>query len=262
MSLEIKHAAATLQGITVLDDISILFCDNRFYGIIGPNGVGKSTLLHLLSGTDLPSRGEVLLNGLLLADMPRKLLARKLAVLQQGGLPPVGFTVREVVAMGRFPYQNWMGGEAEAPDPIIDEAITAMGLLELQHRKLHQLSGGERQRVALAKLMAQKPTILLLDEPTTYLDIGYQIALLDTVRAWQREQGMLVIAVLHDLNLAALYCDELIALHKGRVAAFGPPEHVLQSSIIEQIYGTRTTVIKHPQTGVPQLILQPGLSFN
>ncbi|MBH5316499.1 ABC transporter ATP-binding protein [Paenibacillus sp. GSMTC-2017] len=257
--LEAQSISQTVQGNPVLHHISLRFDEGRFYGIIGPNGVGKSTLLHILTGTDVPSTGNVLLDGKRLPDLPRKTLARQMAVLQQGGLPPVGFSVREVVGMGRYPYQNWLGGEVEDDQPIIDEALAVMGLIDLQSRKLHQLSGGERQRVALAKLMVQKPEILLLDEPTTYLDIGYQIGLLDTVRAWQQKQGLLVIAVLHDLNLAALYCDEIIALHEGTVAAVGTPEEVIVPEIIDHIYNTKTIMIKHPLTGVPQLILQPGI---
>ncbi|RJE87077.1 ABC transporter ATP-binding protein [Paenibacillus sp. 1011MAR3C5] len=253
-----RQVGALIQGASVLDAISVSFERNRIYGIIGPNGVGKSTLLHILSGSDAPSSGVVTLDGIPLTDIPSKKLAQRLAVLQQGGLPPVGFTVREVVAMGRYPHQNWLGGEAEDPDAVIDDALHAMGLVDLQSRKLHQLSGGERQRVALAKLMAQQPEILLLDEPTTYLDIGYQIELLDTVKAWQKQKSLLVIAVLHDLNLASLYCDMLIALHKGRISAEGSPEEVLQPAVIERLYGAKTTLVKHPATGVPQLILQPG----
>lgn len=262
MSLMVKDLTAKRQGVSLLEAVSYSFERNRFFGIIGPNGAGKTTFLHLLSGSDSPSDGEVRLDGRLMAEWPRKPLAQRLAVLQQGGLPPVGFTVREVVAMGRYPHQNWLGGEDGDPESIIDEAIEAMGLVHLQQRRLHQLSGGERQRVALAKLMAQQPEILLLDEPTTYLDIGYQVSLLDTVRAWQRERGLLVIAVLHDLNLAALYCDELLALNKGQIKASGTPENVLQPDIIEEMYGTITTVVKHPLTGAPQLMLQPGNQNN
>lgn len=257
MKLKANQLTVTRQGNLVLDTVSYSFEADRFYGMIGPNGAGKTTLLHLLSGTDSPDRGEVLLEDKPISDVPRKTLARRLAVLQQGGLPPVGFTVREVVAMGRYPHQNWLGGEETDPDSIIDEALDTMDLRHLQKRRLHQLSGGERQRAALAKLMAQQPEILLLDEPTTYLDIGYQVSLLDTVRAWQREKGLLVIAVLHDLNLAALYCDELLALHNGKIAASGTPEDVLQPSVIEEMYGTQTTAVKHPVTGAPQLMLQP-----
>jgi iron complex transport system ATP-binding protein len=258
--LRLIEAGYLVNGSSVLQGIDIEFRPGRFYGIIGPNGVGKSTLLRLLSGIEKPDVGEALLDDVAVAAIPRKELARKLAVLQQGGLAAVAFTVREIVEMGRFPYQGWLGGERADPGPLIDEALQVMGLTELQHRRLHQLSGGERQRVALAKLMVQQPDILLLDEPTTYLDIGYQIQLLDNVRLWQRRDGLLAIAVLHDLNLAALYCDELIALHQGKVLARGVPSDVLVPSIIETMYEAKAIVIPHPDNGIPQIVLRPGES--
>ncbi len=258
MSIELVRVSQQVQGNEVLSGIDLSFQRGGFYGIIGPNGVGKSTLLQLLAGTAQPVSGSVMLNGGEMSEIPRKQLARKLAVLQQGGLPPAGFTVREVVGMGRFPYQSWLGGEEDDPSIIIDEALEAMGLSGLQQRRLVQLSGGERQRVALAKLMVQQPSILLLDEPTTYLDIGYQIALLDIVKGWQRQKNLLVIAVLHDLNLAALYCDELIALHDGKVASKGEPAEVLTEQLIRELYGTGALIVNHPLTGAPQIMLSPG----
>lgn len=257
--IEAHGIVQTVQGRLVLNGLSCSFQKGRMYGIIGPNGVGKSTLLQLLSGVDQPKQGEVMLAGRRIDSYPRKQLAKQLAVLQQSGLPPVGFSVREIVGMGRYPFQNWLGSEKIDSEPVINGALAAMGLQELEHRKMDQLSGGERQRVALAKLMAQEPSIILLDEPTTYLDIGFQVQLLDTVRAWQRERGLTVIAVLHDLNLASLYCDELIVLHQGKIAAAGTPHDVLTSALIEQVYETKTAVILHPVTGVPQIMLQPNL---
>ncbi|WP_307210430.1 ABC transporter ATP-binding protein [Paenibacillus harenae] len=256
--LEAKGIVQTIQGRKVLHELDCSFLKGKIYGIIGPNGVGKSTLLQLLSGVEKAAKGEVLLSGESILSIPRKALARKMAVLQQNGLPPVGFTVREVVGMGRFPYQSWLGSEEQDPAPIIDEALEAMGLTVLQERKMDQLSGGERQRVALAKLMVQEPSIILLDEPTTYLDIGYQVQLLDTVKSWQRERGLTVIAVLHDLNLASLYCDELVVLHEGRIAAVGTPQNVLTTELIERVYETTTAIVPHPVTGMPQIMLQPS----
>ncbi|MNZ43788.1 Iron(3+)-hydroxamate import ATP-binding protein FhuC [compost metagenome] len=251
-----------IQGRTILKELSCAFQKGRMYGIIGPNGVGKSTLLHILSGVDRPKRGEVLLDGKSIYAYSRKQLAKIMAVLQQNGIPPVGFTVREVIEMGRFPYQSWLGMEKKDTESIVDSAIMAMGLKQLQERRMDQLSGGERQRVALAKLMAQEPSILLLDEPTTYLDIGYQVQLLDTVRAWQAQSGLTVIAVLHDLNLASLYCDELLVLHQGAVAAAGTPKQVLTAELIEKVYETKASVIPHPETGAPQIMLsQHSLSI-
>jgi len=160
--------------------------------------------------------------------------------------------------MGRFPHQNWLGGEEADTEQLIDQALLAMGIEHLQHRKLEQLSGGERQRVALAKLMVQNPDLLLLDEPTTYLDIGYQMQLMDQVKAWQQKRKLTVVAVLHDLNLASMYCDELIVLHNGRITAMGTPEQVVTAELISEVYQTKAVVFKHPEIFVPQVLLTPG----
>ncbi|MFF2482548.1 ABC transporter ATP-binding protein [Paenibacillus sp. NPDC058071] len=257
--IEVIKAGKTMQGRAVLESLSFALQPERFYGIIGPNGAGKSTLLQLLSGISKPSSGQVLLDGKEVSALPPKRLAKRLAVLQQGGLPAVGFTVRQTVAMGRFPFQNWFGDESGDAEPLIDEAIRVMGLGKLENRSLAALSGGERQRVALAKVMAQEPEIVLLDEPTTYLDIGYQIQLLDTVRQWRREKGITVIAVLHDLNLAALYCDELLVLHEGRLISQGAPEEVLDEELIRHVYGAGAEIVAHPANGMPQILLRPGV---
>ncbi|GGG79977.1 heme ABC transporter ATP-binding protein [Paenibacillus radicis (ex Gao et al. 2016)] len=256
--IEAKHLTKRIHNRLILSNVTHTFQTGRFYGIIGPNGVGKSTLLQLLSGAAKPTSGEVMLAGKPLDSYAAKQLARKLAVLQQGGLPPAAFTVREVVGMGRYPYQNWFGDEKNDPAVLVDRALEAMGLTALQNRPLERLSGGERQRAALAKVMVQEAELILLDEPTTYLDIGYQIHLLDTVQAWQRERELTVIAVLHDLNLAALYCDQLLVLHEGGLAASGPPKEVLNESLIRSVYGASATIVVHPATGVPQILLQPG----
>ncbi|MFD0959590.1 ABC transporter ATP-binding protein [Paenibacillus chungangensis] len=258
MKLQTKGIKKQIGGISLLEDIALDFRSGEIYGIIGPNGVGKSTLLGIMAGTIKPDEGTVHLDGQAIARMERKQLARRMAVLQQGGIPPVGFTVHEVVAMGRYPHQNWLGGEADDPEPIIEDALHVMGLEKLKRRSMHQLSGGERQRVALAKLMVQKPKVLLLDEPTTYLDIGYQSGLMDTVKEWQRKEGLLVVAVLHDLNLASLYCDKLAALHGGTIAAYGTPAEVITEELIRFMYGTGATIVPHPSCGVPQMMLQPG----
>ncbi|GLX70774.1 heme ABC transporter ATP-binding protein [Paenibacillus glycanilyticus] len=256
--INVRQVNMLVGGRPVLNNVSFDLEPCRIHGIIGPNGVGKSTLLQLLSGVRKPSSGEVSLDGVRLSSYSRKALARKLAVLQQGGLPPAGFTVRQVVEMGRFPYQNWFGDEREDHSMLIDHALQSMGLAELSNRTLDQLSGGERQRVALAKVMVQEPEVILLDEPTTYLDIGYQVQLLDTVRQWQRQRGLTVVAVLHDLNLAALYCDRILVLHKGGIAAMGAPLDVLSEALIRDVYLTDVSIVKHPVTGTPQILLQPS----
>jgi len=246
-------------GRLVLDSVSFNVRQGEMLGIIGPNGGGKSTLLRIMSGVDAPTAGEAYLEGKPVERYSRKELARFLAVLQQDALPPVGFTVREVIEMGRYPFQNWLGDDERDAADSIDRIIEQLGLNALSDRTLEHLSGGERQRVALGKAMAQEPKLLLLDEPTTYLDIGYQVQMMDYIRGWQKETELTVIAVLHDLNVAAQYCDRLLVLHDGGVAALGAPGDVLDAPLITRVYGTEPLIVPHPVSGVPQILLQSRL---
>jgi iron complex transport system ATP-binding protein len=254
----------TVQNLTkyygqkaILDGLSFEVATGHVVGIIGPNGSGKSTLLKLVSGVEPKSSGTILLAGKPVEAYSRKELAKRLSVLQQEALPPLGFTVREVVEMGRFPYQNWLGEEVGGDDGLIDQIMERLCILPLAKRTLERLSGGERQRVALAKAMAQEPKLLLLDEPTTYLDIGFQIQMMDYIRNWQREHKLTVLAVLHDLNIAAQYCDRVIVLKDGGIVADGVPREVFTRSLIQEVYGASATIISHPVSGVPQVLLQP-----
>jgi iron complex transport system ATP-binding protein len=200
------------------------------------------------------------LEGKKVSAYSNKELARWVTVLQQDALPPVRFSVREVVEMGRYPFQSWLGEEDADSGFMIDTIMKKLHLNEFSDRLVEQLSGGERQRVALAKSMAQQPRLLLLDEPTTFLDIGYQIQMMDYIRSWQQEADLTIVAVLHDLNLAAQYCDQLLVLHEGKVWGIGTPEEILNSELIEQVYGTKPIIMPHPISGVPQIILQPGVN--
>ncbi|GBF78404.1 heme ABC transporter ATP-binding protein [Paenibacillus sp. 598K] len=226
--IEARQLVKRAGGQTILEGVSFRVEAGEIVGIIGPNGAGKSTLLGLLSGVERPDGGDALLRGRSVSAYGRRELARLMAVLQQGGLPETAFTVREVVEMGRFPYQNWLGDEEADSLEVIEQALAAMRL-----------------------------TALAAAEPTTYLDIGYQMQLLDTVRAWQRRDGLTVVAVLHDLNLAAQYCDRLLVLHQGRVAASGRPEQVLTPALLREVYDADADVLQHPQTGRPQVLLNP-----
>lgn len=259
--LQVNHLSKSYNEAKVLEDIQFSVRKGEFFGILGPNGSGKSTLLKLISAVEKASSGEILMDGKPIEKYSRKQLSRSLAVLQQESLPPVNFTVREVVEMGRYPYQNWLGEEKEEQADIVDSILNKLRLVELQDRSLQFLSGGERQRVALGKVMAQQPQLLLLDEPTTYLDIGYQIQMMDRVKAWQNETNMTVVAVLHDLNLAAIYCDRMLMIHNGKVARIGTPSEIIQSQLIEQVYGTTPIIVEHPLHKLPQIILQQGGSI-
>lgn len=256
--IEAQRVSKAYGGAKVLEEIGFEVREGETFGIIGPNGSGKSTLLKLLSGVEKPEDGEIRFAGRPLGDYARKELARRMAVLEQEPLPPVGFTVREVVEMGRYPHQSWFGDEPEEADRLIDGIMERLDLAELAERSLEHLSGGEKQRVALAKVMAQEPELLMLDEPTTYLDIGRQIQLLDRIREWQRNAKLTVVAVLHDLNLAALYCDRLLLLHRGRIAGIGTPEEILTPERLAGVYGIEPIIVRHPAGGQPQLMLQPG----
>ncbi|MCZ8519383.1 MULTISPECIES: ABC transporter ATP-binding protein [Paenibacillus] len=243
---------------TVLDGIGFEVHAGEWLGILGPNGSGKSTLLHLLSGVEPADGGSVKLDGRPVGGYSRKELSRLLAVLPQDALPPLGFTVREVVEMGRYPYQNWLGDDKEDGTDLVERILSWLKLEELQDRSADALSGGERQRVALGRALAQEPKLLLLDEPTTFLDIGYQLEMMDRISAWKEECGMTVVSVLHDLNLASQYCDRLLLMQGGRIRGLGTPAEVLQPEGIQEVYGTRPYVLPHPDSGVPQIILGRG----
>ncbi|MBA9085878.1 iron complex transport system ATP-binding protein [Fontibacillus solani] len=255
--IEVKQAAKSYGKLNVLRDISLKIETGEFVGIIGPNGSGKSTLLNLISGIEEPDQGEISLAGQPITSFSRKSLSQRLAVLQQDGLPSISYPVREVIEMGRFPFQDWRGREKGGnADDLLNQIMNRLELQELAGRPLSVLSGGQRQRVALGKVMAQQPEVLLLDEPTTYLDIRYQMQFMDLIASWQREEGLTVVAVMHDLNLASLYCDRLLILSAGKVIAEGTPDEILVPETIEAVFDVKSHTVNHPDTGVPQLLLQ------
>lgn len=229
--------------------------EGEWWGIIGPNGSGKSTLLHLLSGVETSSNGSIKLDDREVSSYSRKELARIVAVLQQEGLAPTDFTVREVIEMGRYPFQDWLGREKKDSGPLLDRIIRKLELESLESRRLDQLSGGQRQRAALGKVMAQEPTILLLDEPTTYLDIRYQLQFMNMVAEWRNEAGITVISVLHDLNLASQFCDRLLVLKDGEIAGEGVPSELLTEDFIRHVFRVDPAVVMHPENGAPQVLL-------
>lgn len=263
--IHVKDIVKSYGRLPVLNDVSWRVKPGQFWGIIGPNGSGKTTLLNLISGVEKPDQGEIVLGGKPLASYRRKELSRKLAVLQQDGLPPVPFLVREVIEMGRFPFQDWRGKESDVnAEKLLHEIMEKLELKELEDRPLSMLSGGQRQRAALGKVMAQQPEIVLLDEPTTYLDIRYQMHFMELVSSWQREEGLTVVAVMHDLNLASLFCDRLLVLQEGKIAAEGTPDEILSSETMEAVFEVKTHIVSHPDVGAPQLLLktEKRLSIN
>ncbi len=239
-----------------LTDVNCSIQEGEWWGIIGPNGSGKSTLLQLISGVDKRSTGELMIRGHHVSEYSRRELSQMLAVLQQDGLPAINYPVRDIIEMGRFPFQDWIGRDrGKNAETIIEDIMDKLQLQELSDRPLDELSGGQRQRVALGKVMAQEPRILLLDEPTTYLDIYYQLQFMELVANWRKETGITVIAVLHDLNLAAQFCDKLIVLQEGEVVGIGTPEEILTEDNIRRVYAVEPAVVQHPNSGVPQVLL-------
>lgn len=260
--IEVSGLTKRFSERVLFEQLEFSVRSGEFLGIIGPNGSGKSTLLQLLSGVDAEFEGNICLRGKPVQSYKRKELARWLAVLQQEALPLLGFSVREVIEMGRYPFQNWLGEEAEDPSSKIDRIMQMLDIAHLADEPLEQLSGGERQRVALAKVMAQEPELLFLDEPTTYLDIGHQVQMMDIVSRWRDESGLTVLAVLHDLNIAAQYCDRILLLHDRTIVKLDTPERVITPELIARVYGTEPLIAPHPVNKRPQILLNPKSRAN
>ncbi|OAB46114.1 ABC transporter ATP-binding protein [Paenibacillus glacialis] len=254
--INVNNVSKMYGEFSALRNVSCSIQEGEWWGIIGPNGSGKSTLLQLISGVDKITTGELKIRGHHVSKYGRRELSQMLAVLQQDGLPAISFPVRDIIEMGRFPFQDWMGRDlGDNADTIIEDIMNKLQLQELGDRPLDELSGGQRQRVALGKVMAQEPRILLLDEPTTFLDIYYQLQFMELVANWRKETGITVIAVLHDLNLAAQFCDKLLVLQEGEVVGLGTPDEILTEDNIRRVYKVDPAVVQHPKSGVPQVLL-------
>ncbi len=249
-----------LDGL-VLHDINLSVGVGEMVGLIGPNGSGKTTLIKLASGILKPNRGEIKLDNSNLRQLSRKSIARSIAVLPQQFNIPFAFTTTEVVTLGRIPFLKVFAGESEIDRQFVKNALELVGVSDLRERRFDELSGGERQKIILAMALAQQPKLLLLDEPTVHLDITHQVEILELVRKLNAEQGLTVVAAMHDLNLAALYFDRLILLKDGRVSADGTPAQVLTEEKIREVYSASVRVGQHPVTGVPHIVIMPKESI-
>jgi iron complex transport system ATP-binding protein len=254
VKFSVLGATYAYESFPVLNDISVNLPTGAFIGIIGPNGSGKSTLLKGLAATLAPRTGSVLLDGKEINKWSRRELARQLAVVPQETTAAFDFTAEDVVLMGRSPYLT--GWQAESPEDLqaAAEAMELTGTWDLRHRPITHLSGGERQRVFIARALAQKTPVILLDEPTAHLDINHQVEVLNLLRRLNH-QGVTIIIIFHDLNLAAQYCSQMILLHQGKVYACGKVEEIFSTETIRTVYQTEVLVGYHPITGVPQVTL-------
>jgi len=239
-------------------EVTMHVAEGEFVGLIGPNGSGKTTLLRVISGVLAPFEGEVLLRDAPLRTIGKRRLAQMMACLPQELASDQAFTVREIVTMGRSPHLSRMGRETAKDSEEVEKAMALADVADIADRFMTEISGGERQRAFIAMCLAQEPQILLLDEPTSHLDVGHQLSLLDLVRRLNRKTGMTVVAVFHDLNLAAEYCDRLLLLHQGRTEALGSPEEVLTAEIIQRVYQAKVLTEPNRISGKPHIVISAG----
>lgn len=246
----------TPEGRPLLEGADLDLRPGETTGLVGPNGSGKTTLLRCVYGTLRPTAGTITVDGADLLAMGPKDRARRVATVPQENRPEFELTVREIVLMGRAPHKRFWEPDSAADGRAADEAMARLGITELAGRAFPSLSGGERQRALVARALLQDPALLVLDEPTNHLDIRYQLEILGLVR----ELGTTNLLALHDLNLAAYYCDRIHVLHGGRIVAAGPPAEVLTAELLAEVYQVTAEVAVHPRTGAPTITyLPPGL---
>jgi iron complex transport system ATP-binding protein len=239
-----------------VDGLDLVVPDGEVTVIVGPNACGKSTLLRALGRLLKPRGGAVLLDGTDLARIPTKKIARSVGLLPQTPVAPDAITVADLVSRGRQPHQHWWQQWSDEDERAVGDAMDRTDVTALADRLVDELSGGQRQRVWIAMALAQETDLLLLDEPTTYLDISHQVEVLDLVRQLNHQRGRTVVAVLHDLNQAARYADHLIAMKAGRIVARGRPSEVVTAELVHEVFGLESVVVPDPVTGSPLVV--PG----
>jgi iron complex transport system ATP-binding protein len=242
------------DGADVVRDLDVAIPEGRITMIVGANACGKSTLLRGLARLLRPRGGSVVLDGRSIHELPSREVARVLGLLPQTPVAPDGITVADLVGRGRYPHQGWFRRWSADDDRAVTEALRATGTADLAGRSLHELSGGQRQRVWVAMALAQETDLLLLDEPTTFLDINHQVELLDLLTDLNREAGRTIVAVLHDLNLACRYADHIIAMKQGRIVTEGVPAEVITAEVIREVFGLACEVAPDPVSGTPMVL--------
>ncbi|MDH7602176.1 MAG: ATP-binding cassette domain-containing protein [Armatimonadota bacterium] len=252
--MRVHNLHAGYRGEAVLRGVSLDLARGDFVGVIGPNGCGKTTLVRAMSRSLKPTSGCVELDGRDVYALSARDFARRVAVVPQDIITAFDFTVLEVALMGRSPHLGRFAVESPKDTAVAENALKLTGTLHLKHRSINALSGGERQRVMIARALAQEPEILLLDEPTSHLDISFQFDIMDLLRSLNRDRGITVLAVLHDLNLASQYCDRLYLIGAGQIQASGTPDEVITSDNIRRVYGAEVWVRRNPVTRRPYVI--------
>lgn len=250
-TLNTQNLTLSYETSIILEALNLETPSGEITVLIGPNGCGKSTLLRGLARLLKPKGGAVLLDGTAIHTLPTRELAKQLSILPQSPTAPEGITVRELVSQGRYPHQSWLQQWSSADEAAVEKALTLTGLLELTERPVDTLSGGQRQRTWIAMTLAQETGTLLLDEPTTYLDLAHQIEVLELLAQLNTIEGRTIIMVLHDLNHAARYAHHLVAMRSGQIIAQGRPETVITEQVIRDVFDVESMVIPHPALGTP-----------
>ncbi|MFJ5766304.1 ABC transporter ATP-binding protein [Lysinibacillus sp. NPDC093210] len=249
-----EQITAGYENKTILQDVSVTIPSNKISIIIGANGCGKSTLLKTMARLIKPTSGQVTLDGQPIQKMPPKQLAKVLGLLPQSPIVPEGITVADLVGRGRFPHHSFLKGWSKKDYEAVAEAMEMMNITEFADRHIDELSGGQRQRVWIAMALAQQTDILFLDEPTTYLDITYQVEILDLLTDLNRKYGTTIVMVLHDINLSARYADYIFALHEGKLVAEGTPSDIITNGLIKDIFALDCMVIEDPVSNSPSVV--------
>ncbi|MFI1917607.1 ABC transporter ATP-binding protein [Nocardia sp. NPDC020380] len=254
MTLAAEHLTLGYGDRVIVDGLSVDIAPGVITTVIGPNGCGKSTLLRSLGRLLRPKSGRVLLDGKAISTMKTKDVARLIGMLPQTPVAPEGLTVADLVARGRHPHQSWLRQWSSDDEAEVATALEQTGIAELAGRTLDELSGGQRQRAWISMALAQGTDILLLDEPTTYLDLAHSLEVLDLVDRLHDDFGRTVVMVLHDLNLAIRYSDRLIVMHDGRIVAQGTPADIIDAELLHEVFGLRAEVLEDPVSGRPMIV--------
>ncbi|OHO81184.1 ABC transporter [Corynebacterium sp. HMSC036E10] len=254
MMLQVRNLKVSYGASVILKGIDFDVSKGGITTIIGPNGCGKSTLLRAVAGLLTRDCGTVTLNGVDMANLKRREIARQLAVLPQTPVAPEGLTVHDLVGRGRHPHRSWLRQSSAEDSRVVDEVMELTNITEFANRPLERLSGGQRQRAWIAMVLAQETPLVFLDEPTTYLDLSHSVEVLSLVRRLADQEGRTVLMVLHDLNLAARYSDQLIVMQRGEVEAVGAPAEVLTESLLDRVFHLPAVVATDPVNGGPLVV--------
>ena len=252
--LKAQQLTLAYEGKPIILDLNLTIPTGKITVLVGANGCGKSTLLRGLARLLKPRGGAVYLDGASIFNLPTKVLAQQLGILPQGPIAPEGLTVRDLVAQGRYPYQNWLQQWSKDDEFMVETALATTQMSHLADRVLDTLSGGQRQRAWLAMALAQDTDILLLDEPTTFLDLAHQVEVLDLLYDLHQSKGRTIVMVLHDLNQACRYADSLVAVRQGQIYAQGTPSQVMTEGMVREVFGLDCRIVPDPVVGTPMCV--------